>query len=435
MSVIMIDTFHTTPDLQKFNKSTTGTEQFISKDSDLQKHIIDTFGKDNINPDSFEVTITNGVVQGSLFDDPLENAKAQLQLASIINSNIDFVESDQSAIDNFFDNQVDLPEINPDNPADNEPQQVLDPVKVSERFVLETAVVKFDSNQNKVSDNKLFELNPSTIDDFSSLTLTDSDGNVLDLGAIQIGFFGVLQQNNNIDMTGLVTFKLDDIVIATKHLTGLGKTTDKKLRLNLSDTLTSERKQDFTFTFADEGKDWKSGEVHTFKIVVNKLKVQVQTDEGLTKFFTWNGEFTPYKLELKVDDRKQVVYDRELEQNISVFKDDGRLALTPVVTGCITPPKISVTVSDKSGNKLGSGYADSMTVTNWLRWDGQPQRTCTSLTVTTEPFIPRNAELRLKVESGSINDSFIYISPKTQQNISITCTHTECSSNIGWKYP
>lgn len=424
-----------------YQSSEEGTDQFTKvKDSDIASD----FKFDDVNPDTVKVSETSNVDTDI---HPVDLFIERQKLQSLVNSNIDFIESDNSKIQNFFDGTVELPNINGAEPTSPDATTIL---PVSDRFVLETVVVKFDSNQVQTTESDLIELDPATeqeiIDSFNfdTLSLVDSEGNLLDLGAVQVGFFGVVNTNNEIDFSGKAKFMLDDRIVGEKHFGAFGDTVNKKLRASLSDTPTSARSPNFTFTFADEGADWQSGEVHTFRVVITDIKAQVQDEKGKSKFFTFNGAYTAYRLEMKVDDSKRVVIDDELDKAVSVFIDDGRLIMrntvlqTQFICGAESPVNLEIKIRDRNGVTIGGSSHNTVKRIDFETWNGDPSIVCQGFEVSTKPFIPRNAELRVTVFANGISDTFTYISPKIQHNVNVFCSNVEslkCTSNIGWSYP
>ena len=419
---------------------------FVDIDSvDVDKKLVDFLVENaDANPDTFQTSVASDVV----IEQNTDIASLQFELASIVQADVDFIESDQTQAQNFFDS--------------NEIKGL-----VSEQFVLETSVQKFTGGNQIIPESNIFNV--------KSGSLVDAQGNFLDLGSLQIGFFGHVNYDSNLTYDVDVTFILDDKEIAKKKVSASGKTVDKKLRADINDVASGVKEKNFTFTFADEGKDWKNGETHVFKVIFSNVVAQVSDNNGNVKFFKWTGTYEPYRLSMTVDESKNTIFDSDLNKAISVFKSDGRLVLSVGAdSSCLTNPvALTVAIFDKNGNKLGEGFSNQQKVTNWKNWNGDDRTTCSPIQIFTDSFAPRQSEffisINIKSEYNSIDEKIVYISPKTQNNINISCTegfkqhnsisaHTKriaeskeneqifyysstaptqvlCSSNIGWQYP
>jgi len=230
------------------------------------------------------------------------------QSYSIVETERIFTESDQSLIEQFLD-ENDLP-------------------SSSEKFGIEVQTVLFDSYQNQYPSSSILEI--------PNLSVSDSEGRLLDLGSIQTSFAGIISNSDrgsetSFNLDGNVKFYLDDTLIAEKKLyfSEQGEISQSKtLDLSIVNTIpppSFDRPKAFTFTLSDEGKDWVDGSEHTYRVVVTDINAELTSNKNIEKYL-WHGEKIAYELKVKVDTRKIVVLNDE-NNPISIFKSDSTLQL------------------------------------------------------------------------------------------------------------
>ena len=281
----------------------------------------------------------------------------ELKSSSIINTDVVFTESNDSLVTRFLD------------------EQQIDSPFSTEKFGIETQVALFDST------NTVYHT--SDVLGISQLSVTDSDGKLLDLGSIQVSFESISKQKETAtNVWGVVEFYLDDDKVDSKYLWASGTNSDR-LTLSLLDTLTfqsnrekenlkselqslesellvmrsksptpqieivlleeivtvrdkiskfsdmkvpyppsfsNQEKKNHTFTLSDEGREWKHDSEHTYRIVLTEVHANFSSNQD-HKEFHWKGQHIAYELKVIVDEHKKVILD-ENNEAISIFKSD-----------------------------------------------------------------------------------------------------------------
>lgn len=307
----------------------------------------------------------------------------------------------------------------------------------SEKMVMVTKSVLLDSNQKIVS-------NSTQKIDFSPATLLDLQKNILDLGSVQLSFDLLYKKNANVVIDGEVEVLLDGQSKGKRYLSYSGQLPTNLIRLNVDkeSRLLAERTHSLTFTLADEGKDWVDGSIHDLKIVLNKLDGQVISN-GQVQNFEYGKDLILYRLEMTVDQTKQVSFDED-HNAISVFKADGVLQVCGSKT--FYP----------SGNPTNTnlGWQGNKSPNVKVFHDGKelvdikPSYDCNVFSQ-----LPRNSEIILIVTDQKILDpyssilvplpseTFKIITPVTKSSYHIQCYHAYisngdfdrwCNSNIGF---
>lgn len=186
----------------------------------------------------------------------------------------------------------------------------------SEKLVLVTRSVLLDSNQDIVSNST-----QSTF--LTPVTLLDLNKNILDLGSVQLTFDLLYKKNANVIFNGEIDVLLDDASKGKRFLSYSGQLPTNLVRLNVDkeSKLVMDRTKSLTFTLADEGKDWQNGSIHMLEIVGKNMKGQINYN-GVVKNFDYGNDVTFYRLEMTVDQNKQVTFDED-HQAVSIFKADG----------------------------------------------------------------------------------------------------------------
>lgn len=226
----------------------------------------------------------------------------EVSTQSIVNTEVVFVESDQNEFEKFMDEEKPFG------------------ITATEKFTLETTVTLFDSSGKKTTAS-------SFIDVQELKSLVSEQGQILDLGSIQIGFFSKTDIQNDMKVIGTVEIWLDDRLLATKKIF---RNADGILTKNdplfvgdyVSSTITKQVPQTFTFTFADE--QMSQGK-HSFYVIIKDVVAETVSDVDRKKF-SWEGEYLAYQLKMELIESKMTVYDDKLREYISIFKNDGVVA-------------------------------------------------------------------------------------------------------------
>jgi hypothetical protein len=262
---------------------------------------------------------------------------------SIIDTEIVFTESNDSLVTRFLD------------------EQQIDSPFSTEKFGIETQTVLFDSNQEQFPSSNIL--------DIPQLTLTDTEGRILDLGSIQTSFVGITANSEkSFNMTGTVEFWLDDTLIKTKKLYASDTSSENIHPISVVDSLppsSFDRPTTFTFTLSDEGRNWTDGSEHTYRVVMKNIDADVNSEQDHKKF-SWSGEEIVYELKTIVDDRKITILDEE-NNAVAIFKSDNTLQIcgnsiyqlvrfvnSDLHQPTFTVSPIPVTITDVDGNVIAS---------------------------------------------------------------------------------
>lgn len=285
----------------------------------------------------------------------------------------------------------------------------------SEKMVMVTKSILLDSNQKIVSNSTLKT-------NFNPATLLDLQKNVLDLGSVQLSFDLLYKKNAQVVISGEVEVLLDGQSKGKRYLSYSGQLPTNLIRLNVDkeSRLLSERTQSLTFTLADEGKDWVDGSIHDLKIVLNKLDGQVISN-GQVQNFEYGKELILYRLEMTVDQTKQVSFD-ENHNAVSVFKADGTLNVCSVgywfvvkANGqpfVVSAPIPNINVLKVDGKSIGS--ISSFSASNQDAFSGKPYGSsydeCKRII-----GIPRSSEVNIivdgipfNIKTDTLKPSFIF---------------------------
>ena len=205
----------------------------------------------------------------------------------------------------------------------------------------------------------------------------------------------------------------------------------------------SERKTNFTFTLSDEGRDWKDGDNHYYRVVLTNIHANIDSDNDF-KEFSWNGEYVAYELKVKVDESKIVRFDSDSNNAIQIFKSDDTIHVTSPICCTIdagnSSPKLPVSFEffvKSSGKSLGildnSKFVSGTFGATYC--GGYPKQTCGQPILTTGHWnnpalsgIPRGTDIMVKVSDGTIIE---FKTPLTQHNFLISC-HVKCVSDFGF---
>ena len=269
----------------------------IPNESDNSKTITTVYESDIVSSD--DINMDQSIIDQAI------------QEYSIIETNRVFTESDDSLITQFLDDQE------------------IDTPLSTEKFGIETQVALFDSDNNVYNISDVFGI--------PQLSVTDDEGRVLDLGAIQVTFESISKQKEKTtDVWGTVEFYLDDTKVDSKYIWASGTNSDR-LTLSLLDSLSvtnnvavapsfsAQEKKNHTFTLSDEGRDWVDGSEHTYRVVITKLHANANSEQDF-KEFHWTGQHIAYELKVKVNEKKKVIYDYT-GKAVQIFKSDNTIQL------------------------------------------------------------------------------------------------------------
>jgi hypothetical protein len=351
-----------------------------------------------------------------------------IQEYSIIETNRVFTESNDSLITRFLDEQG---------------------VGLSEKFGIETQVAVFDSDGNVYNESDVFGI--------SELSVVDEQGRLLDLGSIQVTFESISKDiESTSNVWGIVEFYLDDEKIDSKYLWGSYSNSNRNLLsvvnlLSIIDnnaktpSFSEQEKQNFTFTLADEGKDWLDGSEHSYRVVLTEIHSELNSSNDYKKF-DWKGQHIAYELKVKVNEQKKVILD-ENNSAIEIFKSDSVLRLCgntslELVAGnnggekkyTAKPPKVTVKLQDGTVLFVAdfkpkmANYSDKLLLTDTLgRQYYSNNYNITNLLETCQDFtgIPRNDNIIFEIDGKQ----FTIETPKSQKNYNMKA---DFIPNIQW---
>ncbi len=283
----------------------------------------------------------------------------------------------------------------------------------SPKFLIDSKIILFDSNQNQIPistytnipiQQSLFGSKLQVIGKYGGfslpkLSLTDSSGNLLDLGSVQYKPFGVTNIDTNVIMTGQFAVYLDDVLLAHRYIATQGNTVNKTIPLYI------DTQPAYTFTFADEGATWADKSVHIFKIVVGNVTATTGIGQNTQTFKDTNNALV-YVLVMTVDQQKITSIGVDSKAT-AIFKSDDAVVTTLNNNGGYNLNTFC------SNNFDGGGYATCNT-----------SYTLPSVSVSSNGFyIPINTIPRLSNIVINVNgQTFTEITPVTQQTYTISCT-------------
>lgn len=214
---------------------------------------------------------------------------------SIVETDIDFTESNDSLLTQFLDSRD------------------IDSPLSSEKFAIVTDVALFDSNNQKSSTTNIFGINelPNT------MAVLDESGKPLDFGGyVQVTFDSITQSlPKSVTSWGTVKFFLDDKLLDTKKIWSSYQNTQKQsmsvlsnlsLQSNpsnlsnlalkefpVSPSFSEREKKNFTYNFSDDNL---TDGLHIFRVVFYDINAVVDASN-----FDWVGEDIVYELKFNVD--------------------------------------------------------------------------------------------------------------------------------------
>ena len=368
-------------------------------------------------------------------------------LASVVNTDEIFTESDNDAITNFLD------EVGLDG---------------TEKFGVLTNIAIISPDGTEI-DNKS---NILGIAQSGTLSIVDEDGKPRDLDTIQTTFLAVTKNTeSSINVAGTVEFYLDDTLIKTKRVWA-STTNSNNADLSVVDNLTEldnyrfnapsfseQEKKNFTFTLSDEGKGWIDKSEHTYRVIFTDVHAFADSEND-TKEFHWTGQHIAYQLTLKVDESRHTILDNA-NKPIAIYKSDSTLQYTGELrtVATISPsisyyganqPRVAILDSD---NKIiydsiqDSRYGADGRIQGWDSVLGKPN----SDTLIFDG-LSRDSDYTIRVFDhtlGSPSTDYQYHTKLSQENLGIGCTMDQvpnqtqawqirthgCHSTFGYESP
>ena len=330
--------------------------------------------------------------------------------------------------------------------------------------LLEKYQLGFTGKFGIVNTATIYDTNGDVLDTSGKIlafSVSDPEGNILDLATIEFTFDAITSEKSNIIADATIDLLLDNIVVETRQLKINGDTIDNSIPFQVREGF--EINDSLNFTLSDKGNNWADGSLHELKLIIRNLNVQMSSSSG-TNNYVKTEPFTFYLLELKQDESRKVVID-ETGKQISIPKDDDKIQVighSPFTyagscdnSGCTSiasyeGTSITVKVLDTDGNLvtelsspncLSSGISSREKRSNVSPCinDFIGLSRLTNYTFQIDAKLGGGLNL-YKFDALIVSDTFEYNTPSTQRNLYITCetlwrNTQRCGSNIGWVYP
>ena len=330
--------------------------------------------------------------------------------------------------------------------------------------LLEKYQLGFTGKFGIVNTATIYDTNGDILDTSGKIlafSVTDAEGNLLDLASIKFTFDAITSEKSNIIADAIIDLLLDNVIVETRQLKINGNTVDNSIPFQVREGF--EINDSLNFTLSDKGNNWTDGSLHELKLIIKNLNVQLSSSSG-TNNYVKAEPFTFYLLELKQDAVRKVVVS-ETGKQISIPKDDDKISVvghSPFTyagscdnSGCTQiasyeGTSVKVKVLDVNGNlvtELSSPDCKTSTFSN--RSARSNSVGCINDFIGLSRLTNYTFQIDAKIGGGlnifpfpslTVSDTFEYTTPPTQQNLYITCETLwqktqRCGSNIGWLYP
>lgn len=434
--------------------------------------------------------ITTGL-SGQFSQEQSEDVTFTLELSSIIETEVVFTESDDDAFIQFLD-EIDGTNVDDDDPfqdisEDNPPEPLPDLPPITEptptegsllefgstKLIIETSAVLLDSDGNPFPQSSFLGI--------PQLTVIDEQGNIIDLGLAQVGFFARFTEPQiNSNIFGTVQFYLDTDLIQEKQFFSKSTTETDLVPLGLTsriDPFAFNQSTDpaFTFSFLGEGerRNWLNNSEHYLRAVIKEISANANNNQD-AKEFKFLGDFVAYQLKVVFDEQK-IVYLDDDGNAIEIFKSDSKVQqcasgqkLTTIVDQMVVvktkrspipvTPSIKFFVNEiekATFQKISGGTAPEVPASEIKKYQSIGKHTFGLDKCNIFSTIERNADLKIIVDEitrcfGSDcitqeGQQFIMKTPTSQHNYNLEC-HAEldhpqdehdwkiiCKSNFGYE--
>ena len=337
---------------------------------------------------------------------------------SVIDAETVFVDSDQNGITQFLDKYA------PDG------------YTPTPRFAIQSSTIVLNPAGTSV---RVSNTTDSVL--VKQLSVYSKSGEIVDLDTFQSGFTGIATKDYaNLEVKAIAKFCLDT-KCDEKKLYAKGTTTKNQIKLYFVDDYLPQsilsKKFDYTFTIADEGNNWADGSTHYYRIILSDI---IFTDLVKNEVWSFYGDEIVYQMDLSVDGQKQVVFDKDLNQAVSIFKKDNvfqvcadsgssGIGFGAASTSPATTPSVKISVNGKYYDEIPSlvgiakpEMATTYFITNHIVSGGfSYPDVCKSIN------LPRNSEIVVSIDGKD----YKFFTPKSQANQMLEC-HNE-SYGIGAK--
>lgn len=217
-------------------------------------------------------------------------------------------------------------------------------INIPTQSLLPTSLSWFSNTLSFISGQKTFPVysQGKLLDNVHTLTLTDSQNpNInLDLGSVQVVFYGVVPQDTNVIAYGDYAVYLDDQMRANGHFAAQGNTVNQQIPMVINNLPA------LTFTFSDEGQNWVNGTQHIYRITIGNVTATTGSGTSTTTF-QFPKTSLGYILVMTLNDAKKTIIGAD-NQAIAVFKSDDTL------TSCGQYPSVDQTSNAGSGEAYTS---------------------------------------------------------------------------------
>ena len=175
---------------------------------------------------------------------------------------------------------------------------------------------------NEVSfvNNLQFEFNPSVSDKFE---IAEQQGNVDAIQADIDRRIANQSSSGRFVPDPLLPTLRDELAVEQRKLDILKTVEGTEIKRVIPPSFSDQEKKNFTFTLSDEGRDWVHESEHTFRVVLTDVGATLDSDND-HKTFSWTGQHIAYQLTVKVDGTKTVLLNDD-NTLLQIQKADGKL--------------------------------------------------------------------------------------------------------------
>ncbi len=231
--------------------------------------------------------------------------------------------------DIFERNLLELEKIIIINATSPEPPNIAEFFGFTETFGIRANILLTDTLGSQVESTADIQLVPTT--------LVNEQGQIFDLGFIEIEFLGITQaESAEISSSGTIDIEFADEIIETKAIFFDGSTVDHKAILNTAiseDVAFNQRNKQLLFDFELLVQDLPNDSVNTFKVILRDFNVEVN-DQGSIKLFRLGNSTTIYSLDLQIDESRTVILN-ENNEIVQVLKADDILIVCTAGTSIV----------------------------------------------------------------------------------------------------
>ena len=290
------------------------------------------------------------------------------------------------------------------------PEDIAEFFGFTETFGIRANILLTDTLGSQVESTADIQLVPAT--------LVNEQGQIFDLGFIEIEFLGITQaESAEISSSGTIDIEFAGETIDTKAIFFDGLTVDHKVILNTAiseDVPFNQRNKQLFFDFELLVQDLPNESVNTFKVILNDFNVSVN-DQGSIKLFRLGNPTTVYSLDLQIDESRTVILN-DNNEIVQVVKADDNLIVCTAGTSEVRTSTPEITVELDGEIILTIPPQTAKGSSKW--YENEPD--CIQHT-----GLPRDSNLIIR--AGGID--YMTTTPVSQKNYSYYCNITSTTSN------